>query len=188
MRKILTIALALTLCSGAALADTIGAYADDQGISCALNPTAFGLLTVYFIHDSDGGRVAKFRVNEQLGLGAAIGTSVTAGFVSIGTYGAGIEIGYPTCRVGKTLMGSMAFFYQLQPMSCLNSAQIVAHPGSEVTGEVIAVDCNTPFGNIETAVGGRAWGGEDPDPCGGCLPPIVGTTESTWGGIKALYR
>jgi len=188
MRKILTIALALTMCSGAAMADNIGVYADQAGTSCALNPTAFGLLAVYFVHDTDNGRVAKFKVNDILGLGAPIGTSVTAGFVSIGTYTDGIEIGYPTCRTGKVLVGSMSYFYQLQPMSCLNSSQIIAHPGSEIPGEVIAVDCNTPFGNIETAVGGRAWGGEDPEPCGGCLPPTVGTTESTWGGIKALYR
>jgi hypothetical protein len=177
------------MCSGAAIADSIGIYADPAGASCSLNPTAFGLLSIYLIHDSNpGATVSKFKVNDLLGLGAPIGTSVTAGFPNIGTYTTGIEIGYTACRNGKILLGSMSYFYQLQPMSCLNHAEVVAHPASEIAGEVIYVDCGQPFGTIHTAVGGRAWGGPNSEQCGGCLPPTVATSESTWGGIKALYR
>jgi len=187
MRKILTLALALTMCSGAAMADSVGVYTSAAATSCAVAPTAFGLVTLYIVHDTDGGRVSKFMVNDLLGL-TPTGTSVTPGFISIGTYAGGIEIAYPTCQNGKIVIGTLGYFYQLESMSCARTVQVVPHPGSEVPGEVIAVDCNTPFGNIETAVGGRAWGGNDSEACGGCLPPTVATQESTWGGVKALYR
>jgi len=189
MRKILTIALALTMCASAsmALTDTIGLYRDAAGTNCTVSPAAFGLVTVYIVHDSDGGRVAKFKINDNLGL-VPTGTSVTPGFVSIGTYAAGIEIAYPNCMTGKFVIGTMGYFYQLESMTCARNMQVVPHPGSEIPGSVIAVDCNTPFGNIETAIGGRLWGGNDAEVCGGCFEPAVSTQESTWGGIKALYR
>lgn len=187
MRKILTIALALTMCSGVAMADTIGLYTDALGTDCSVAPTAFGLVTVYVVHHADGGaRVGKFKVNDTLGL-VPTGTSVTAGFVSIGTYAAGIEIAYPNCMNGAVVAGTMGYFYQLEVMNCTRTSQVVAHPASEIPGSVIAVDCNQPFGNIEPATGARLWGGADADLCGGCVE-VVATQESTWGGVKALYR
>jgi len=190
MRKILTIALALTMCAGASMAqltDTVGLYADAALTNCTLNPTSFGLVTVYVVHDSDAGRVAKFKVNDNLGL-TPTGTSVTPGFLSIGTYAAGIEIAYPNCMTGKFVIGTMGYFYQLETMTCARNSQVVPHPGSEHPGFVIVVDCGAPFGSIENAIGGRLWGGSDAELCGGCFESAVSTQESTWGGIKALYR
>jgi len=187
MRKILTIALALTLCSGAAMADRVGIFADAAGTNCASNPGVFSIMTLYIVHETDGGRLAKFKVNDQFGL-APTGTSVGAGFLSIGTFATGIEIAYPTCQVGSIVIGTLGYFHQAEVMDCSRKVEIVAHPGSQVEGEVIVVDCAQPFGNIEVAVGGRAWGGTDALACGDCYPPTVATKESTWGGIKALYR
>jgi hypothetical protein len=65
--------------------------------------------------------------------------------------------------------------------------EVVPHPGSEIPGSVITVDCATPCGNIEPATGGRAFGGPDSAACGGCQVPLA-TSEKTWGSIKALYR
>ena len=187
--QIMTIALVLAMCADTVAADRIGVYQDSAATSCALNPSAFGLLAIYFVHHSEGARVAKFRVNNLLGLGAPIGTSVTAGFASMGTYADGIEVGYPTCRTGKTLIGTMAYFYQLQPMDCSDRVEIVAHPDAEIPGEVIAVDCNQPIGNVKSAFGGRGFGGPNSELCGGCFDiPLPSTQPSTWGSVKALYR
>ena len=187
MRKILTIALALTLCSGVAMADQIGAYSDQAGTSCSFNPANFALVTLYLVQDSNGATASKFMISDASGM-SPTGTSVTAGFLSIGSYATGIEIAYPQCQNTKVVIGTLGYFHQMETMNCSRTVQVVAHPGSEVAGEVILVDCNLPFGNIEVAEGGRAWGGTDSEACGGCFEPTVPTSESTWGGIKALYR
>jgi hypothetical protein len=87
MRKILTIALALTLCSGVAMADKVGLFTDQTGTNCSVNPGPFSLVTLYVVHETDGGRLAKFKVNDQMGM-TATGSSVQAPFLSIGTYAA----------------------------------------------------------------------------------------------------
>lgn len=189
MRKILTIALALTLCSGVAMADRIGVYSDTGANSCSFNPPPFSLLTLYFVHQTDGGKVSKFKVNSLTGM-TSTGSSVAAGFLAIGTFDAGIEIAYPQCQNGSIVIGQTGFFHQSEVIDCSKVVQIVAHPGSQVPGEVVVVDCGLPFGAIEVANGGRAFGGTDPEAtlCGGCYEPPLATQESTWGGIKALYR
>jgi hypothetical protein len=168
--------------------DVIGLYLDPAGTNCAMGAARFGPMTVNVVHHSEiGTRVGKFKVNDASGLFLA-GTGVTAGFVSIGTYAAGIEIGYPTCRTGATLIGTLNYFLQNEALDCSRTVQVVPHPGSEVADEVIAVGCQQPFGTITVATGGRLWGGTDAELCGGCTEPPLATQESTWGGIKALYR
>ena len=187
MRKILTIALALTLCSGVAMADQLGVFTDQAGTDCSFAPANFALATLYLVLDSNGATASKFMVSDAAGM-TPTGSSVTAGFLAIGSYSTGIEIAYPVCQNGKIVIGTLGYFHQLEAMDCSRTVQIVAHPGSQVPGEVVMVDCNLPFGNIEVAQGGRAWGGADSEACGGCFEPTVATQQSTWGGVKALYR
>jgi len=170
------------------MADRIGVYADVGGTNCSFNPAAFALQNLYVVHEVDGGaKVSKFKVNDLSGM-TSTGASVQAPFLSIGTFPLGIEIAYPTCQIGKIVIGTLGYFHQLEVMDCSRSVEIVAHPGSQVPGEVVVVDCGEPFGAIEVAQGGRAWGGTDPVACGDCYEPPLATQESTWGGIKALYR
>ena len=187
MRKILTIALALTLCSGVAMAAGIGAYSDQTGTSCSFNPGPFALVTLYLVQDVPGATASKFMISDLSGM-TATGSGVTPGFLSIGAFNTGIEIAYPVCQNTKVVIGTLGYFHQMETMSCARTVQVVAHPGSQVAGEVIYVDCNLPFGNIQVTQGGRAWGGTDSEACGGCFEPTVPTNEATWGGIKALYR
>jgi hypothetical protein len=188
MRKILTIALALTMCSGVAMADRIGVFTDQAGTSCAFNPGPFALVSLYIVHQPEGGaKVSKFKVNDLSGM-TATGASVAPGFLSIGTFPAGIEIAYPQCQNASVVIGTLGYFHQSEVMDCSRTVQIVAHPGAQVPGEVVVVDCGEPFGSIEVAEGGRAWGGADAVVCGDCYEPPLATQESTWGGIKALYR
>lgn len=187
MRKILTIALALTMCASVSMADNIGLYSDAAGTNCALNPANFSLATVYVVHTlNSGAKATKFKVNNALGL-TPTGNSVTTGYLSIGTFEAGIEITWPTCTVGNHVLGTMGFFKQLEVMDCTRTAEVVPHATSEVPGFVITVDCSEPFGTIETATGGRLFGGSDSAACGGCNAPLA-ASEKTWGSIKALYR
>jgi hypothetical protein len=106
MRKILTIALGLTMCASAAMASNVGVYQDAAGTNCSLNP-APGLLTIYMVQNLNPGSTGvKFMINDLLGIGASIATNTTAGYLTIGTYFAGIEITYPSCKSGDNLLGS----------------------------------------------------------------------------------
>jgi len=186
MRKILTIALVLTLCSGAAMANKIGLYSDAAGTNCWVNPGPFQLVTVYVIQqDNMASRGAKFKINDALGLTRA-GETVAPTFLAIGLWYEGIEIATPACVTGDFLLGTLSFFHQLEVMDCARTLEVVPHAQSEIPGFVITADCTEPFVNFYTAIGGRLFGG--PDACGGCVEPPLATTESTWGGIKALYR
>jgi hypothetical protein len=169
------------------MADSAGVFADQTGTTCSFNPGAFQLVTLYLVLDTNGATATKFKVNDAAGM-TPTGSSVTAGFLSIGSYAAGIEIAYPVCQNGKIVIGTLGYFHQLEVMDCSRSVEVAPHPGSQVPGEVVGVDCALPFGNIEVLQGGRAWGGTDPVACGDCFDPTVPTSESTWGGIKALYR
>jgi hypothetical protein len=169
------------------MADRVGVFTDTGGSNCAFNPANFALQTLYIVHETDGGKVAKFKINDLSGM-TSTGSGVTAGFLSIGSFAAGIEIAYPQCQNGSIVIGNLGYFHQMEVMDCSRTVQVVPHPGSQVPGEVVVVDCGQPFGAVEVAEGGRAWGGTDSETCGGCYEPPLATRESTWGGIKALYR
>jgi hypothetical protein len=187
MRKILTIALALTLCSSAAMAAKVGVYSDANGSSCSLNPAAFQLINVYVTQSLNAeSRGAKFKINDLLGL-QPTGQVVTTGFLSIGTWYAGIEIATPSCVIGDFVLGSLGYFHQMEVMNCARTIEVVPHPLSEIPGEVITADCTLPFSGFHAAQAGRAFGGPDAQACGGCDQPLA-TSEKTWGSIKALYR
>ncbi len=183
MRKLLTITLALTMCAGAAFGSAVGVYTDQAGGDCTLNAPVPGLVNLYVVQKFNTGSTAvKFKVTDTLGW-TPLSQSPAPGYLAISPQGwfVDVEIAF-ACVVGEHVLGTLGYFYQGTPLSCANGLAIDPTANSPIPGQVVAVDCTTPFGNIVPATGADLYAN---DTCGTC---IVGTAESTWGSIKALYR
>jgi hypothetical protein len=189
MKKLLTITVALTLCAGAAFADHIGIYADAGGTSCALTNLVVppGNNALYVIHKFNGGSTAsQFKVND---LSTLFATSQVTPYLSIGTWNTDLSLAYGGCVIGDHVLVTLNFLWFGTALTCQNTLEIVPAPTSPIPGAVALVDCAQPSGNLESATGGRAYVGAGSDNCvdpTGCDPSPV--AETTWGGIKALYR
>ncbi len=192
MRKLLTITLALTMCAGAAMASHIGIFSDPAGSSCIMSPPAFGLVNLYVVQKLNLGSTAvKFKVTDTLGW-TPLSQTPAPGYLVISPQGwfVDVEVAF-ACVVDEHLLGTLGYFYQGTPITCANGISIDPAPTSPIPGQVVAVDCNTPFGNIVPASGGRLYANETCNcriatAASGC--GCVATAESTWGSIKALYR
>jgi len=189
MKKFVLTILALTFAASPAFAQwgDVSGYNDQGGASCNISDVGFVVHDVFILlkHNSGGARVAKFRVQTTGTTMGYVGESVVPGFVSIGTAQAGIEVAFPTCQSSDLYFMKVSDFGQGTSPQC-SYFSIVPHPGSEIGGQVITVDCNNPFGNIHAIPGGQAI--INPGP-----PPVqcdcnVAVSETTWGSIKALYR
>jgi hypothetical protein len=189
MKKFVLTILALTFAASPAFAQwgDIGAYNDQPGTSCNVADVGAGIHDIFILlkHNTGGAVVAKFRVELTGSTMSYVGETVPAPFVSIGSSQAGIEVGFTSCRTTDVYVMKVTYFGLGSSPPC-GYFSVIAHPGSEVPGQAITVDCNTPFGNIRAVPGGQAI--INPGP-----PPVqcdcsVATAETTWGSIKALYR
>lgn len=186
MKKVLLMTLALMVCAMPALADHIGTYADVAGTSCVMTqfapfPTPNNM---YIVHKFNPGSTAsQFKVNDTTGF---IASSQVTPYLSIGTWNVDLSLAYGGCVVGDHLLMTLSFFVVTPPATCGGTLDIVPAPTSPVPGAVALVDCATPSGNLKTATGGRMFF------VAGCIDPSAcnptGTLNTTWGGIKALYR
>ncbi len=188
MKKVLMMAMALTLCAGAASADHFGLYSDLAGTSCVLaappaGPPGFG---VYVIHKFNaGGGASQFKVIDTTGF-FATSQSTIAG-LQLGTWNTDWSIAYGNaCLTGDLNIATLNFLYFGSPLSCGNLLEIAPAPTSPVPGAISLVACD---GSFEAATGGRMYFGPQGNTCvapTGCDPNA--TAETTWGGVKALYR
>jgi hypothetical protein len=184
------IALALTVCASAAFADNFGTYADQQGMSCALTNFAPypNRTQAFVIHKLNAGSTGA-----QLGIVDTSGPSnLFLGYLTDKLIGGplnNLSIGYPGCLGGDVLI--MTLEWLVLPggqYTCANNVQIVAatNPPAGYEGHIVNVLCDYTY---EVASGGTLWVGPS---AGDCVPPTgcepVPVAETTWGGIKALYR
>jgi hypothetical protein len=187
MKKFVLTVFALTFVASPALAQwgDVSAYVDQAGTSCNV-PDVAGPHDIFLImkHNTGGARVVKFKATTTTTMFYG-GESVQAPFVSIGSALNGIEVGFPTCRTTDTYFMKLTYFGQGTSPQCTYFS-IIAHPGSEISGQVIMVDCTQPFGTIRASPGGQAIinPGAPPVQCDCNVP----AGETTWGSIKALYR
>lgn len=188
MKKVLMMTLALTMCASAAMAGHIGVYSDNAGASCALSalvaPPASN--TAYVIHKFNSGTTAaQFKINDTSTLFA---TSQTTPYLSIGTWNTDLALAYGACIIGDHVVLTLNFLWFGTPITgCANTLDVVPAPASPIPGAIAFVDCNSPS-NLVEGTGGRLFVGQTSTSCpaGGCDP--TATSETTWGGIKALYR
>jgi len=187
MKKVLMMALALTMCASAASADHIGVYGDNAGGACWLTGLVAppGSNNFYVIHKFNVGSTAsQFRVNDTSGLFAT--TQIfPAGYLTIGTWNTDLSIAYGGCVIGDHVVATLSFLWFGAPVNCGQTLAIVPAPTTPIPGEVALVDCAQPSGNLETATAGTGY--LLPGCVTGSCDPTAAQT-STWGQIKSLYR
>ena len=184
MKKALTLTLAIMVCAGGAMADAIGVYSDQTAVDCALRTLVPppGSNSMYLIHrfNNDGAAAIQFKVNDSTGLFAA---SQTTEFLTLGTWNTDLSVSYGGCMVGDITVMTLNFLWFGTPITgCNNRLDVVAAPTSPLSGEIATVECD-----FETVTPAFGFSGVVTQPESVCCPTTA-TEESTWGGVKALYR
>lgn len=186
MKKFVLTILAIMVAASPAFAQfgDISAYSDEAGTSCSIADAGAGIRDVFLLLKHTSGATALKFVLQQ-GTGGTlsyVSDAVVAGFLSIGNSQSGIEVAFPTCQVGDVYFMKVTYFGAgtSAPCSYINVLEAADSPNP---GEVIIVDCTTPFGNVQNVARGQAI--INPDGTCQCDVPV---NERTWGSIKALYR
>jgi hypothetical protein len=107
-------------------------------------------------------------------------TNLLPGDLAIGTWNTGITIASTECLAGTVPVGYLALFPITGAPCCLN---IIDHPQYPRW----VVDCTQPNGLVDyfcVLSNGSMAGAECPDGDCGASP----VEDTTWGGIKSLYR
>lgn len=187
MKRLFMVVAALCLTATIAHADHIGIFAEPAGFDCTLNELVpFPTTTpAYIVHKFNAGSAAsQFKVVNATPLFFA---SATSPYLFLGYLFTDISFSYGGCVTGDHVLMTLAFFYFGAPTTCESTLAVVAAPTSPLPGEIITVTCGPPF-DPEAASGGRAYVGPESDACPcicQCPHPV---RETTWGGVKALYR
>jgi hypothetical protein len=173
----------LYLIAGAASAQNypgmIGIYSAEHLSDHCIEDRTTGVVYMYVAHVyTDGATASRWALQSDCNQMIYIGESSPFATV-IGNSQTGISIGYTECLQGPILLTSVAWFGQGTTPECCE-VRVVPDP-TATSGAIEAVDCNYEFTYPH---GGVAIINTDPALCP-CHNPVK---ESTWGGIKALYR
>jgi hypothetical protein len=185
MKRSMLIALSLLVVASMAFAQDPGSVMifSDAGYSdCNIVDAGPALTPVYLVHMYSPGATASQFALDPGACNSMVFTGATNAFpTTIGDVFVGISVAYGSCLSGgPILLVTVNYFAQGLTGDCCRM-QIVpdATPGAEET-DIIVVDCaSTKW----VATGGTAIINSTPD-CF-CDSPV---SESTWGGIKALYQ
>ena len=169
--------VALLVLPMSASADHVGIYNDANGTSCFLaNPS--GLVSVYIVHIYTlGTRGSQFTFQDQSGQ-LFLAAVPLDGSIPVGDPSTGIQVAYSDCYVGHFAPFRLDYLITTPIVPCQNRLRILPYPGDT---NVMVVDCSLLF---KPATGGEFVFG--PPECTGCSANP--TAETTWGGVKALYK
>lgn len=169
------------LVGGVAYGDTIGLYADNQGLNCNIVDDQPNLLQIYVLHGSPGGATAaQFSAPKPACMTGATYMSDTVWF-AVGNSQTGIAVGYGSCLTGTIWLMSINYFVQGTSEACC-IYPVLPDPNAGPGGAILVQDCDY---NLVFAVGLAATvNGNSSCPCGYPVP-VEGTT---WGALKALYE
>ena len=187
MKRLFMVVAALGLIATRTHADHIGIFSEPLGFDCTLNELApFPTTTpAYVIHKFNNGSAAsQFKL---LNASQLFFVSFTTPYLSIGGPFVDISFAYGGCVAGDLVVMTLGFLYLGEPTTCESTLAVVAAPTSPLPGEVITVTCGPPF-DPEVASGGRAYVGPESDSCPCACQCPHPARETTWGGVKALYR
>jgi hypothetical protein len=193
MKKSLLIAL-VALCAAStafAVGGSIGIFTNATALDCALTqPAQFTTAQYTIVHTGTSGATGS---GASAPIPPCAGGMIITDIPLVSVYlpadptpGAvpsqvGFSAGYGSCRVSPIAISNM-FYQALSPVAGCCSWSVVANPALGVPGP-ISTDCSTPI-QEEGAAGGTAIISTNPALCG-CQ---VDTHESTWGGVKELFR
>jgi hypothetical protein len=174
------IALALLLCvstsSAQSVAGSVNPYADAAGTECNIVDDG-GMVQVHMLHvGTNGAAAVEFKLDVSATDWIFLG-DVWSFVLVLGTSVDGAALAYQKCLTGSIHLGYASFIGASAP-PC-TEIDIVPNPEAP-TGRIVAIDCDEQ--HIFPG-GGLAY--INPDPSCQCSVPVE---ETTWGGIKALYR
>lgn len=169
MKKVLLLTAAALMIASVAMADNVGVYSDGTGSSCIVAP-GFQSTTAVVHKYSQGTTLSRWKATAPAG-SSVFSFTPTLGFNAIGTWNTDISVAYGQCMAGSFAVGTFAAIW--------NPGVIDLGP-ADLQTSVLSVDCLFAEG---PATGSDAYvGGTPPGACD------VATEQSTWGGVKALYR
>ena len=188
MKRLITVLFLVSAFAPSAWAHDISTYADQSATECALTSlvTPPGINSVYIVHKFNPGSAAsQFKVDDTSGLFA---TSQTTPYLSLGTWNTDLSLAYGGCVVGAHVVMTLNFIWFGTPFTCANYLETVAAPTSAIPGVIAVVDCALPSGNLLPASGGKLFFGPNARDCPEINCGFNPVSESTWGGVKVLYR
>jgi hypothetical protein len=186
MKKVLILAMALTMCASMAFAQggVIGCYTDLGLTSCEYTGAPGGVVLVYVGHTLAplGATASQFKVDDSAITDLKFGFTVSAGLLSLGTYNTGIAISYAGCLPTPLILGTIQYFDQGLTAAC--ALILVVPDPAVVSGNIEVVDCAVVPTKLQGISADMVWDGTQTGCASVC---VVGTQETSWGGIKSLY-
>jgi hypothetical protein len=179
--KLLSIIVLTTLlvatASTAQIPGKIAVYADMAGTDCDIVDEG-GLLEVHVLHVmTDGARASRFALDASATSWIPLGDNWEFEFV-LGSSAEGVSISYQNCLTGSIYLGVALFLGSSTP-AC-TEISVVPDP-TALSGKIEAVDCTY---DVRMFPGGGVAVVNADQTCQ-CTVPAA---ETTWGGIKELYR
>ena len=164
---------------------SIGLFADDLGTNCNISDTTPGtnFMHVYVVHvGTDGSTASQFKVEPTAGVAGTMNkVGHSSPFMPIGDPLTGISIAYQNCRGGTFMILDITFMAFGTTAAC-EMFSIIPDPAA-TSGMVEITDCSNPILTLYFTRGGQARVNSD-----GSCDCNVATKQTSWGGIKALYR
>jgi hypothetical protein len=184
MKKFVLTVLAIAVAASPALAQVgdISAYADGAGTSCNIVDAAPGLISVYVLHKHTiGGTASQWAINLNGGATMTFtGLTAAPGMLMLGTPPTDVSIAYGGCVTGDFLIATATYFGTGTSPAC-SFINFSPAPTSPLPGQVASVACDLETLNVVPT------GQANINPNGTCQCDVA-VSETTWGGIKALYR
>jgi hypothetical protein len=193
-RSLLITFVAICMASSAfAAAGSIGVFSDLVGGSCTLTNDGPGPLVdsfAYIVHTgSDGTTGCSFSAPIPICASGIVAVDIPQVPVYLGAQPApavpsqvGASAGYGNCFSGPKAVAQMFVSWFAPAVGCCVWS-VEANPALGFTTPT-STDCSTPI-QEEGAAGGSAFVTATPGPGCSCT---VDNTESTWGGVKELFR
>ena len=169
-----------SLAFGQANPGSIGVFIDQAGTDCNI-PDAGppGILPVYMVHvGSNGAQASMWMLDTPPPTLTYVGESSPFSVI-IGSTLTGISIAYASCYTSPFLVATVNFFATGATPACAYLS-IIPNPSAE-NGLLEIIDCSLV--KHELTAGGQAVINSD-----GSCDCNVATQETSWGGIKSLYK
>jgi len=183
MKRLFLITLVAVFSASVAAAQVgnIGLFADNAGADCNIVDNAVGLKPIYVVHvNAANVSAVQFSAVVPACFGASFLSDTAVWPVTVGNSQTGVAVGYGVCLSSPIHVLTINVFAQGLASTCCQMT--VAPHSAASSGEIEVVDCANDLFLLGT-IGGTVT----INPDGSCMCSI-GTEETTWGQVKALYQ
>jgi hypothetical protein len=184
MKKVIILAVALMMLSGAAYAGgCIGLYADADHVYCAATGVGFYPVEMWvWCQPGEEGMIcAEFMISYPMNVIQSTTTkNVPIISVDMGDYASGYSVCFIQCQWDWTWPGHQ-LLYVTDPTP--TQVCVVKHPDPNIECVQMA-DCTPGYPTYCVCACPSLWLNKDEDPCADPCP----TEETSWGAIKGLIK